>query len=64
MKVYEMKDELEKVAKAVPELRPKLDDAYTSEAGKKSKIKLLWNEYAQKHKELKSSRDFKHLNLH
>ena len=41
MKVHEMKEELEKVAKVVPELRQELDEAYNSETGKKSRIKLL-----------------------
>lgn len=63
MKIHEMKNELEKVSKVVPELRKELDDVYAMDAGKKSKIKLLWKEYEKKHKELKNSRDFKNLNL-
>jgi hypothetical protein len=59
-----MKNELEKVAKVVPDLREKLDDAYVSEGGKKSKLKLLWKEYEAKHKELRDSREHKNLNLH
>lgn len=64
MKVHEMKDELEKVAKIIPELREKLDDAYSAEMGKKSKIKLLWKEYESKHHEMRESREYKNLNLH
>jgi hypothetical protein len=64
MKVHEMKDELEKVAKVIPELRQELNEAYTTEVGKKSKIKLLWKQYESKHKEMRDSRDYKHLNLH
>lgn len=64
MKVHEMKDELEKVAKVIPELRHQLDDAYSAEMGKKSKIKLLWKQYEDKHKEMRESREFKNLNLH
>lgn len=64
MKVHQMKDELEKVAKVVPELRHELDDAYRTEAGKKSKIKMLWKQYEDRHKELRDSRAYKNLNLH
>lgn len=64
MKIHEIKDELEKVAKVVPELRQELDQAYTLEAGKKSRIKLLWKEYEGKHKEMRDSREYKNLNLH
>ena len=61
MKIHEMKGELEKVAKFVPGLRKDLDDAYTSEGGKKSKIKLLWKEYEKKYKELSETREFRNL---
>lgn len=64
MKIFEIKSELEKVAKAVPELREKLDDVYTSETSKKSKIKLLWKEYENKHKEMRDMREYKNLDLH
>ena len=63
MKVHEMKDELEKMAKVVPELRHDLDAAYVSSGGKKSKIKLLWKQYEHRHKELKGLADYKNLNL-
>lgn len=61
MKIHEMKGELEKVAKFVPELRKDLDDAYASESGKKSRIKLLWKEYEPKYKELSETREFRNL---
>lgn len=64
MKVHEMKNELEKMAKVVPELRQDLDAAYVSSEGKKSKIKLLWKQYESRHKELRESPEFKNLNLH
>lgn len=63
MKVHEMKNELEKVAKVIPELRHQLDDAYTSDEGKKSRIKLLWKQYEDKHKEMRESREYRNLNL-
>jgi len=64
MKVHEMKGELEKVAKVIPELRQELDEAYMTEAGKKSKIKLLWKQYESRHKELRDSKAYKNLDLH
>lgn len=64
MKFYEMKEELEKVAKIIPELREELDKAYHSDTGKKSKIKLLWKQYEARHHEMRDSKDFKNLNLH
>lgn len=64
MKIYQMKEELEKVAKIIPELREELDKAYHSDAGKKSKIKLLWKQYEAKHHEMRDSKDYKNLNLH
>lgn len=64
MKVSELKDELEKVAKVTPELRDRLDEAYKSGAGKKSRIKLLWREFEDRHRELKNSREYKNLDLH
>lgn len=59
-----MKEELEKVAKVIPELRRELIEVYNSEAGKKSRIKLLWKQYEARHKELRDSSDHKNLNLH
>ena len=64
MKVHEMKEELEKVAKVVPELRHELDEAYVAEAGRKSKIKLLWKQWQSKHREMRDSREYRNLNLH
>lgn len=59
MKVNEMKNELEKVSKVLPELRKELDEVYHLETGKKSRMKLLWKEYETKVKEMKSSREFR-----
>lgn len=64
MKIYEMKEELEKVAKVIPELKQELQKAYGSDTGKKAKIKLLWQQYEGKHKEMREAREFKNLNLH
>lgn len=64
MKVYDIKNELEKVAKVVPELRGKLDEAYSSDTSKKSKIKLLWKEYEAKHNEMRDMKEYKNLDLH
>lgn len=64
MKIFEIKNELEKVSRVLPELRSKLDDAYSSSSGKKGKIKLLWKEYEAKHKEMRNSKDYKNLDLH
>lgn len=63
MKVHEMKAELEKVAKVIPELRHELDEAYRSEESKKSRIKLLWKQYERRHKEMRDSAEYKNLNL-
>ncbi len=59
MKVNEMKNELEKVSRVLPELRKELDEVYHLETGKKSRMKLLWKEYESKVKEMKSSREFR-----
>lgn len=59
MKVNEMKNELEKVSKVLPELRKELDEVYHMETGKKSRLKLLWKEYESKVNEMKSSREFR-----
>lgn len=57
MKVSEIKTELEKVSKVIPELRSDLDKAYhMSGAGKKRQIKLLWKEYADRYKEVMNSK--------
>jgi hypothetical protein len=55
MKVTEIKSELEKVSKVLPELRQDLDKAYSMDSGKKRQIKLLWREYEDKYKEIKNS---------
>lgn len=64
MKIHEMKTELEKVAKFEPDLRHELDEAYKSSEGKKSKIKLLWKQYRNKHDEMRDSKRFENLHLH
>ncbi|WPU66879.1 hypothetical protein [Peredibacter starrii] len=56
MKITEIKSELEKVSKVIPELRKDLDEAYTLDAGKKSRIKLLWREYEDRYKEIRNSK--------
>jgi hypothetical protein len=64
MKVHEIKDELEKMAKVTPELRKELDQAYISESGKKTRLKYLWKQYEARHKQLSDSKDYKDLQLH
>jgi len=64
MKVHEIKNELEKISKVIPELRQELDDAYNTDSGKKSRIKLLWKQYEDRHKEMRGRSEFKNLNLH
>lgn len=59
MKVTEMKNELEKVSRVIPELRNELDKVYHMDTGKKSKLKLLWKEYEEKVKEMRSSREYR-----
>ena len=59
MKVNQMKSELEKVAKVLPDVRRQLDQIYHLEAGKKGRIKLLWKEYEPQVKELKSTKEFR-----
>jgi hypothetical protein len=56
MKVYELKSELEKVSKVIPQLRQDLDEVYKSETGKKSRIKLLWKEYQDRYNEIRNSK--------
>jgi hypothetical protein len=55
MKNHELKTELEKIAKFIPELRHELDNLYTSGAGKKSRLKQIWKQYEDKYKEIKNS---------
>lgn len=61
IKVTEIKSELEKVSKLIPELRKDLDEAYHLDSGKKSRIKLLWKEYSDRYNEIKNSREYKNL---
>lgn len=61
MKINEIKNELEKVARFVPELRNELNEAYASDSGKKSRIKLLWKEYEDKYKELRETKEYRNL---
>ena len=61
MKVAEIKSELEKVSKVIPELRKELDEAYSMDAGKKTKIKLLWKEYEDRYKEIRNSKVYRTL---
>lgn len=61
MKVAEIKTELEKVSKVIPELRKDLDEAYSLDSGKKTKIKLLWKEYEDRYKEIRNSKVYRTL---
>lgn len=61
MKFTEIKSELEKVSRMIPELRKDLDKAYAMDTGKKSRIKLLWKEYEDQYKEIRNSRAYKNL---
>ena len=61
MKVSEIKSELEKVSKVIPELRKELDEAYSLDTGKKSRIKLIWKEYEDQYKEIRNSKVYKTL---
>lgn len=61
MKVSEIKSELEKVSKVIPELRKKLDEAYSSGTGKKGRIKLLWKQYEDRYKEIMNSPEYRDL---
>lgn len=56
MNVAEIKKELEKVSKVIPELREDLNKAYSMDSGKKRQIKLLWKEYADQYKEVRNSK--------
>lgn len=62
MKVSEIKTELEKISKVIPELRKDLDEVYSAGPEKKSKIKLLWKEYEDRYKEIRNSRIYRTLN--
>ncbi len=61
MKITEIKSELEKVSKVIPELRKDLDETYRADSGKKSRIKLLWREYEDRYKEVRNSRIYRTL---
>lgn len=61
MKIDEIKTELEKVSKFIPELRQDLDQVYASGPGKKSRIKELWKNYGERYKEIKNSKLGKNL---
>lgn len=61
MRVNEMKDELEKVSKVLPELRRELDEVYQMDSGRKSRLKILWREYETKVREMKSSKEYRDL---
>lgn len=61
MKVTDIKSELEKASRFIPELRKDLDEAYQLDAGKKSKIKLLWREYSDRYNEIKDKPEFRNL---
>ncbi|MGE3610164.1 MAG: hypothetical protein AB7I27_11295 [Bacteriovoracaceae bacterium] len=62
MKITEIKSELEKVSKIIPELRHDLDEIYASdEGGKKRKMKELWRQYENKYNEVKNSKIYKTL---
>lgn len=61
MKVTDIKNELEKASKFIPELRKDLDEAYHMDTGKKSKIKLLWKEYSDRYNEIKDTKEFRNL---
>jgi hypothetical protein len=61
MKYNEIKSELEKVSKIIPELRQDLDKAYHMDSGKKRQIKLLWKQYEAKYNEIKNSAAYKTL---
>jgi hypothetical protein len=61
MKTSEIKSELEKIAKVIPELRHDLDATYVSGPGKKSRLKQIWRNYEDRYKEIKNSRLYKTL---
>lgn len=61
MKVTDIKNELEKASRFIPELRKDLDEAYHLDTGKKSKIKLLWREYSDRYNAVKDTKEFRDL---
>lgn len=61
MKIYDVKNELEKIAKLMPELRKELDEAYTLEHGKKSRLKEIWKEHEGELKEIMNSKEYRTL---
>lgn len=61
MKVVEIKAELEKVSKIIPELRKDLNEAYVAGQGKKSRMKLLWKQYEDQYREIRNSPLYKSL---
>ena len=61
MKVTDIKSELEKASKFIPELRKELDQAYQLDTGRKSKIKLIWREYSDRYNQIKDSKEFRNL---
>lgn len=62
MKVTEIKNELEKVARFIPELKEDLSRVYASESsGKKSRLKQLWKDYEDRYKEIINSKEYRTL---
>lgn len=61
MRASEIKTELEKIAKVIPELRNELDETYMSGPGKKSRLKQIWRTYEERYKAIKNSRLYKTL---
>lgn len=60
MKINEVKNELEKVAKYIPELRKDLDEFYASDSsGKKSRLKQLWKDYEDRYKDVVNSKEYR-----
>lgn len=60
MKVTEIKEELEKVSKYIPDLRKDLDEYYASDSsGKKSRLKKLWKEYEDQYKDVINSKEYR-----
>lgn len=61
MNVHNVKNELEKASRFIPELRERLDEAYKLDHGKKSRIKLLWREFQDRYKEVSQTPEFRKL---
>lgn len=57
-KLQEIKAELEKVSKIIPELRHELDEVYASGPGKKSRMKLLWHQFEDRYNKVKNSPEY------